>query len=259
MPRLTTLIALAVSLAVSIVALPARAESINVAAAISLKEALLEIAKQFKADTGHEVKLTFGSSGQLASQIAQGAPIDAFISAAHKQVDDLAKKDQADPATRRIIARNELVLIVPANAAADHSPARFEDLADTRYKRIAIGEPRTVPAGQYADQLLASLKLTDSIRDRLVYGANVRQVLDYVIRGEVPAGIVYRTDAKEAGDKVKVTTTADPKLHDPIEYPAVVITASRKKDPAQEFLKYLASEKAQNTFKSRGFSAPVGK
>jgi molybdate transport system substrate-binding protein len=250
MPRAHTLIALTLS---TILCAPATAESINVAAAISLKEALLEIAKQFQADTGHQVKLTFGSSGQLAAQIAQGAPIDAFISAANKQVDDLVKKQQADPATRRIIARNDLVLIVPAKAEKDHTPSRFEDLVDPRYKRVAIGEPKTVPAGQYASQLLDSLKITDSLKNRLVYGANVRQVLDYVTRNEVPAGIVYRTDAQEAPDKVKVTATADPKLHDPIEYPAVVVTASRKKDPAKQFLDYLTTEKAQTTLKARGF------
>jgi molybdate transport system substrate-binding protein len=92
-----------------------------------------------------------------------------------------------------------------------------------------------------------------------VYGANVRQVLDYVIRGEVPAGIVYRTDALESADKVKVAAAADPKLHDPIEYPAVIVSASRKKDPAKQFLDYLATDKAQKVFQSRGFSSVDGK
>jgi molybdate transport system substrate-binding protein len=229
-----------------------RAQTTNVAAAISLKEALGEIAGQYKADTGNEVKLTFGSSGQLAAQIAQGAPIDAFVSAAEKQVDDLVKRKQADAGSRRIVARNELVLIVPASASS--SPSRFDDLADPKWKRIAIGEPRTVPAGQYAAQVLESLKIAGAARDRLVYGANVRQVLDYVTRGEVAAGIVYRTDALEAGDKVKVVAAADPKLHEPIVYPAVVIAASRKQNVAKDFLDYLAGPKGQKILQARGFA-----
>jgi molybdate transport system substrate-binding protein len=228
-----------------------RAQTINVAAAISLKEALVEIADQYKTDTGNRVKLTFGSSGQLAAQIAQGAPIDAFISAANKQVDDLVKKKQADQDSRRVIARNELVLIVPASATA--VPGGFEDLADPRWKRIAIGEPKTVPAGQYAAQVLESLKIADATRGRLVYGANVRQVLDYATRGEVAAGIVYRTDALEAGDKVKIAAKADPGLHDPIVYPAVVITAGRNQKASRDFLDYLAGPKAQKILEAHRF------
>src|SRR4051812_43756680 len=186
---------------------PATADSITVAAAISLKDALTDIAQSYKSDTGETVQFTFASSGQLMAQIKNGAPIDAFISAAQSQVDDLAKANAIDDKTRRTIAGNALVLIVPA-VAKSPPPASFKDLADPRHKRIALGEPRTVPAGEYAAQPLAALKLTDTVKPRAVYGSNVRQVLDYVERGEVAAGIVYATDALAAGDKVRVVDRA---------------------------------------------------
>jgi molybdate transport system substrate-binding protein len=228
------------------------ADSINVAAAISLKESISQIAKSFEADTGHRVDFTFGASGQLMAQIKTGAPIDAFISAANKQVDDLDQLGLIDRATRRNIVGNALVLIVPADATANLSD--FKALAGANIKKLAIGEPKTVPAGQYAQQLLKKLDLEAKLSGRLVYGSNVRQVLDYVVRGEVTAGIVYATDAKEAGDKVKIAAVADPSTHDPIQYPAVVIKGTRKQDVALRFLDYLKTEKAIKTFEAAGFT-----
>ena len=160
-----------------------RAGSITVAAAVSLKEAVTEIARTYESQTGEHVEFTFGSSGQLMAQIKSGAPIDAFISAADKQLDELDKAGLIDPASRRVVAGNELVLIVPTGAA--NPPTRFEDLAGPDVKKLAIGEPKTVPAGQYAQQVLKHLSLEAKLGDRVVFGTNVRQVLAYVERGEV--------------------------------------------------------------------------
>jgi molybdate transport system substrate-binding protein len=243
---------------------PAVAEDIRVAAAISLKEAISQAAKAYEADTGRHVELTFGSSGQLAAQIKSGAPIDAFVSAANKQVDDLEKAGLVDAKSRRVIAGNELVLIVPANSTLTLSS--LKSLADDGVKKLAIGEPRTVPAGQYAQRVLAKLDVERKLAGRLVYGSNVRQVLDYVERGEVTAGIVYATDAKEAGaDKVKVVATADPATHEAIEYPAVVVKDSKHADAAAAFLDHLKSDRAGKIFQDKGFTrgddnaAPGGK
>jgi len=233
---------------------PATADSITVAAAISLKDALADIAKSYKSDTGEDVQLTFASSGQLMALIKSGAPIDVFVSAATRQVDDLARTKHVDDKTRRTIAANDLVLIVPANARS--APESFKDLADPKYKRIALGEPRTVPAGEYAAETLAALELTDAVKPRAVYANNVRQVLDYVERGEVAAGIVYATDARAAGDKVRVVDRADPATHTPILYPAAAVTASKKPAAAQKFLDYLTSDKAQKLLTARGFTKP---
>lgn len=233
---------------------PVNAEPVRAAVAISLKEALAEVAAAYKAEGRGEVAFTFGSSGQLQAQIEYGADIDAFISAAHKQVDELVTSKRADAGSRRVVAGNRLVLIVPPDAKSP--PGGFKDLANARYRRLAVGEPQSVPAGQYAIQALCSIGVADALKGRLVYGANVRQVLDYVERGEVDAGIVYATDAKESGAKVRVVEGADPKTHDPIEYPAVLVTSSGRRKEARSFLDYLASDKARAILEKRGFTTP---
>ena len=127
-------------------------------------------------------------------------------------------------------------------------------MADGRVKKIAIGQPKSVPAGQYAMQTLAKLKLDTAVAAKLVNGANVRQVLDYVQRGEVDAGFVYATDAQIAGAKVKVIATAPADSHDPIVYPAVVLAASKKQEAAKKFLDFLASPRAKAILRNRGFT-----
>src|SRR5262249_16230047 len=124
-------------------------------------------------------------------------------------------------------------------------------------KTVAIGEPKTVPAGEYAMQVLKKLGLADQLQRRLIYGENVRQVLSYVERGEVSAGIVYSTAAKESGDKVRVVATAKPDTHEPIVYPAIVIRASTKQDAARRFLDFLVSEKGRRILIENGFSVPT--
>ncbi len=132
-------------------------------------------------------------------------------------MDQAAAQKLIDPASRKTIAANALVLIVPADSKLDLS--RFEDLQKPEVKRLAMGEPKAVPAGEYATQTLKHLKLLDTLQPKIISGASVRQVLDYVERGEVDAGIVYATDAMQSGPKVRVIATADPSWHEPIHYP----------------------------------------
>jgi molybdate transport system substrate-binding protein len=230
------------------------AQTLRVAAAVSLREALEQVRDSFEHDTPYKLEFTFGGSGQLLAQIKSGAEIDAFISAANTQVDDLEKANLVSRGTRRAIAGNNMVLVVPAVAKVP--PRDFGALADLRFGRIAIGEPRTVPAGQYAMQVLTSLGLAEKVKDRIVYGANVRQVLTYVELGEVAAGMVYATDAKEAGEKVRVVATAAADSHQPIVYPAVVIKSSRQQSAALAFLDYLQTAGAQSVLSEKGFSPP---
>ncbi len=176
----------------------------------------------------------------LLGQIKAGAPVDLFISAADKQVNELIKDGLADAASRNVVARGRLALIVPAKQA--NAATSFKEVATDKVKRLAIGQPKTVPAGDYASQALAKADLSAAVSEKLVYGTNVRQVLDYVVRGEVDAGLVYATDAKDAGDAVKVVELIDPSLHDPIVYPAVVLKDAAHKDAADRFLKYLLSD-----------------
>lgn len=229
-------------------------QPLRVAAAISLQEVLGELARTYEDRSGQPVELTFGSSGQIAAQVASGAPIDLLISAAHSPLTDLAASGRVEMETARIIARNRLVLVVPAAAA--QAPTGFTDLASPTVRRLAVGQPETVPAGQYAQQVLGHLGLDETLRGRIVYATNVRQVLSYVLRAEVSAGIVYQTDVRAAGDGVRVVATADQAWHEPIEYPAVIVTAVQTHAEAQEFLEFLASPEATSILRARGFEAP---
>ncbi len=239
---------------VVVAATPAFADEIHIAAAISMKESLDEAATAFKAHTGNSVQFSYGSSGAMVAQIKSGSDTDIFISAAQKQMNDLDAAKLIEPATRRVLATNELVIIVPADSKI--LPSDFPALLQPTYKRIALGEPKTVPAGDYAIQVLKHLKLLDPLTDRLVYGANVRQVLVYVEHGEVDAGIVYRTDAKQAGNQVRVAATANTQDHAPIDYPAALLSASQHKKTAQQFLNFLATADAQKIFITHGFIIP---
>src|SRR5688500_6413926 len=193
-----------------LLAAPAWAETITVAAAVSLRDALSDVAAEFKSEAKHDVRFVFGSSGQLMAQVKNGAPIDLFISAADQQVDELLKDGLVLEGTRRIVAGNTLVLIVPAGAKSP--PTGVEDLAYSRHKRTGIGDPKPVPAGDYAMQLLRSLKTADPVAPRTIHGTNVRQVLGYVERGEVVAGIAYYTDALASGGTVQIGERGDDRL-----------------------------------------------
>ncbi|HEX3355429.1 MAG TPA: molybdate ABC transporter substrate-binding protein [Tepidisphaeraceae bacterium] len=233
----------------------ARADDINVAAAISLKESLEAIRPQYESSSGDHLKFTLASSGQLESQIENGAPIDLFLSAARKQVDDLKKAGKSETGTEAVVAGNAMVLIVPASAKS--APTSFQDLANPKFNRIAVGEPKSVPAGQYAQQVIQNLKLTDQLKGRLIYGLNVRQVLQYVQGGEVDAGMVYLSDAQEAGQQVKVVATADPGWHQPIEYWGVAVKGAAHEDAAKKFLAYLQTDQAHAILKAHGFAKPA--
>ena len=235
---------------------PVSAQSNNnllISAAASLKEALEEIKPLYQQSKPNvNINYNFGSSGALQQQIEQGAPADIFISAAKKQVDALEQKGLLVPGTRNIIAKNRLVLVVPKNVVGITS---FYSLKDAKVKKIAIGEPRSVPAVQYAQQVLEKLKIWSEIKSKLVFANNVRQVLAYVESGNADAGLVYITDAK-ISDKVKVVVTADEKYHSPIIYPLAVVKRSKNVDAAKEFSQFLSSNQAKTVFKKYGFILP---
>ena len=234
----------------------ARGESLTVSAAVSMKDALEEVALAYGKRSGAEVKLNFGSSGQIMTQIARGAPVDVFVSAADEQMDQLEREKLIDPRSRVAVAGNRLVLVVPRDLPGGFAgaPTSFEALAEKRIKRISIGHPDTVPAGKYAMQVLEKLGLSDIVRPRLVYGANVRQALSYVERGEVEAGIVYRTDTRAAKD-VHVIATADASWHEPIRYPAAVVSASKHREAAERFVVFLCGDEAQQILTRHGFTS----
>jgi molybdate transport system substrate-binding protein len=227
--------------------------SLLVSTAASLTDAMQEIKTNYQqSKPGVTINYNFGASGALLSQIQQGAPADIFISAGKKQVDTLEQSGQLVAGTRSILAKNRLVLIVPKSSVGVTS---FFNLARDNIKKIAIGEPRSVPAGQYAEQVLQKLGIYDKVKAKFVYANNVRQVLAAVESGNADAGLVYRTDAA-ISKKVKTVVAADEKYHSPIIYPMGVLKQSKNVAAATEFAQYLSSEQAKAVLKKYGFILP---
>jgi molybdate transport system substrate-binding protein len=224
-----------------------------ISAAASLKDVLEEIKPLYQQSQPNvKISYNFGASGALEQQIEQGAPADIFISAAKKQVDALEQKNLLVPGTRTVIAKNRLVLVVPNNVSRVSS---FYNLKDAKVEKIAIGEPRSVPAGQYAQQVLEKLKIWELVKPKLVYTKNVRQVLASVESGNADAGLVYVTDAK-ISKNAKVVVGADEKYHSAIIYPLAVIKRSKNPDPARNFSQFLSSDQAKGIFKKYAFILP---
>lgn len=231
----------------------AQSTNLLVSAAASMKDVMEEVKPLYQQSQGKiKINYNFGASGALQRQIEQGAPVDIFISAAKKQVDGLESKNLLLPASRAVIAKNRLVLVVPANTSSINS---FYNLPDAKVRKIAIGEPRSVPAGQYAQQLLQRLNLWDKLKSKLVYAKNVRQVLASVESGNADAGLVYATDAR-ISNKVKVVVVADEKYHSAIIYPLAILKRSQKVDAAKNFTEFLSSEPAKAVFRKYGFVLP---
>jgi molybdate transport system substrate-binding protein len=173
---------------------PISTHEITVSAAISLKNAFEEIGKIFmQKHPGTKVIFNFAGSGALARQIETGAPVDVFASAAQKDMDDLGKRDLIVVNSRKDFAKNGVVLVKPARSTIPLQT--LTDLQKKEIRKIAIGNPKTVPAGRYAEEALRHHNLWDALKDKLIFAENVRQVLDYVARNEVDAGLVYSTDA----------------------------------------------------------------
>ncbi len=224
-----------------------------VSAAASLKETMEEIKTVYQqSKPGVNINYNFGASGALLQQIQQGAPADIFISAGKKQVDTLEQAGQLLGGTRAVLAKNRLVLVVPKNVAGVTS---FYNLTGDNIKKIAIGEPRSVPAGQYGEQVLKKLGIFEKVKSKLVYANNVRQVIAAVESGNADAGLVYRTDAK-ISDKVKIVVAADEKYHSPIIYPMAVLKSSKNAAAAKDFVQFLTSEQAKGVLTKYGFLLP---
>jgi molybdate transport system substrate-binding protein len=232
-----------------------QAQELMFSVAISMKDVVEELGRGFaSARPGVKLLYNFGSSGELQKQIEAGAPVDLFISAAQRQMDELGKKGLIVAASRKVFARNLVTVIKPADSKVDL--AKPADLLDARVTKIVIGNPKTVPAGQYAEESLRALGLWERLQPRLVFAENVRQALDYVARGEVDAGVVYTTDAATRGLQVKEAFRPPDDTYRPVLYPAAVIAASKHGALAQAFLDLLTSRAGQATLGRFGFQPP---
>jgi molybdate transport system substrate-binding protein len=228
-------------------------QELIVSAAASLTNAFENLGKQFEtANPGVKVILNFGASGALLQQIDKGAPVDVFASADQKTMDQAKEKSLILSDTRKDFVSNGLVLIVPKDAKL--TVKAVKDLSDAKIARIAMGNPETVPAGRYAQEVLSKAGLWEALKPKLIFAENVRQALDYVTRGEVDAGFVFATDAAVAKDKIQVAAVAE--KHQPIRYPVAVVAATKKNDLSQRFIDFLLGIQGQGILARYGFGKP---
>jgi len=245
---------LAVIVTLAVTPVTAGAEELTLSVAISMKDAVQELGARFARERpGTVLRYNFGGSGELQKQIEAGAPVDLFVSAAARQMDELEARGLVVPATRRVFASNVLVAVKPVDSTVDL--AKPADLLGARVQRIVIGNPKTVPVGQYTEESLRALGLWERVQAKLVLAENVRQALEYVARGEVDAGFVYTTDALRA-DRVKEAFRPAEDTYRPVTYPVAVVKDARQPALARAFIDLLVSAAGQAVLSRRGFQPP---
>lgn len=229
-----------------------RAGELTVSAAASLKDVITASTRAYqKMHPGVKVRLNFASSGTLQRQIEAGAPVDVFASAADKNMDELAAQRLIVPSTRRVLAGNSLVLIVPKNGGLPLR--RFKDVLAKSVTRVAVGGP-SVPAGMRAQEVFTKLGIWPQVLRKAIRAKDVRAVLTQVELGNVEAGVVYRTDAA-ISSKVRVVAVAPDSMHKPIRYPVAVLKSSHNRAEAERFTRFLSGARAKTLFRKYGFTA----
>lgn len=228
---------------------------LTVFAAASLKESLDEAASAYQRASGTPVQVSYAASSTLARQVEQGAPADVFVSADQEWMDYLQQRKLIDPAMRRDLLGNTLVLVAPAASTAQVDLRKHGALlaALGAQGRLAVGQTASVPAGKYARAALQALGQWDAVQPRLAESESVRSALMLVARGETPLGIVYGSDA-QAEPKVRVVATFPADSHAPIVYPVAPLRASAHAKAAAEFVRWLRTPPAQAIFRRHGFS-----
>jgi molybdate transport system substrate-binding protein len=226
--------------------------SIEVFAAASLTDVLPRVADAWRGASGATATFSFESSSTLAKAVESGQPADVFVAADVDWMDYLDEAGLLVPGSRRDLAGNRLVAVVPVGAA--QAPTSATDLTNAdAWPRLAMAGDN-VPAGKYGRAALASAGVWDAVAARVVRGANVRAALTWVATGEAEVGVVYATDAL-AEPKVRVALTFPRDAHPPIVYPAAVL-ATADAPRASSFLAFCEGPVAKQIFADAGFSAP---
>ncbi len=226
--------------------------AITFSAAKSLTECLPEVAELYSKEHPEiRIAFNFGSSGSMRQQIEEGAEVDLYMPAGKKDVDALKDKGMLLDDTLRNVLGNQLALVVPSDSALQI--AGFQELTKEGIKKLAVGEPGSVPAGKYAEETLTNLGILDAVKAKIVYAKDVREVLAWVATGNADAGVVYITEAK-ASDKVKVIAIADEASHSPIVYPGAVLKASKHPAEAKAFLDFISSQESKAIFDRYGYT-----
>lgn len=225
--------------------------TILIAAAASMEKSLEELIPQFEEKYPWiTVEGTYDSSGKLQTQIEEGLDADIFLSAAMKQMNALRDENMIDTDSIVELLENKVVLIVPTGV--ESKVTSFEDILNAN--TIAIGDPESVPAGQYAKKVFDSLEIYDQVAGKASFGTNVTEVLNWVAEGSADAGVVYKTDAATT-DKVTIVSEApEGSLDEKVVYPIGIATASEKKEAAGLFVEYLKGEEGTSLLEKYGFS-----
>ncbi|MGW8442792.1 molybdate ABC transporter substrate-binding protein [Paenibacillus sp. S33] len=227
---------------------------LTISAAASLTDALKEIQHSYESThTGIKLNFNFGGSGALEKQIEQGAPSDLFLSASTKNMKSLVDQQLIDTKKQKTWLTNELVAVSPADGTMNI--ASVTDLTKKEVKKVAIGIPESVPAGNYAQEALTKAKLWDTLQSKLVQAKDVRQVLQYVETGNADVGFVYKTDALTS-QKAKIAFEVNPKTYSPVEYPIGIVKATKHIQEAEDFYAYLQSQESLNIMDKYGFTIP---
>ena len=225
----------------------ATAAEVNLSVAASLKEVINELAGSFaRNNPGVKFVKNYGASGHLVKQIENGAPADIFISANLEWMDYLKNKNLADNASIGTFTYNTLVF-----AGSPGKAASMQDL--TKLEKIAIGSPKSVPAGEYAVEALKRAGIDRQMGKKLVYAKDVRECLLYAERGEVDGAFVYKTDAMLA-KQARILFSVPQELYPRVTYPMALTVAGARNRDAAAFFAYLHSNYARAVLAKYGFS-----
>jgi molybdate transport system substrate-binding protein len=227
----------------------AQSAEVHVFAAVSLTDALKEIGAAYRAEGGTKISFNFAASNTLARQIEEGAPADVFISADEPQMNRLQNGNHIVAESRRAVLSNTLAVI--ALAESQLAAASAADLA-AQVGRLAVADPRLVPAGVYARSYLERARVWEQIAPKVIPLENVRAVLAAVESGNVDAGFVYQTDAALT-KKCRIIFQVPAADAPPIRYPAALVHSSKQQVEAAKFLDFLRSDAARAVFEKYGF------
>ncbi len=227
----------------------ARPASIRIAAASDLRNACPKLTERFEQKTGIKVTSTFGASGQLAAQIAQGAPFDLFLAANQSFVDDLAAKGLIEAASVRPYARGSLVLAVYRDFA--DQIRSLEDLTKPIVKKIALANPETAPYGKAGKQALERAGLLKQLEPKIVLAESVGQALIYAQKGDAEAALIGRAIAGAAEIRV-VEIDAD--LYTPIIQALGIVNSSKQTAEARAFAEFVLGEDGQRILAEFGLA-----
>jgi molybdate transport system substrate-binding protein len=226
-------------------------KTVRIAAASDLTKAFTELAKEFESRTKIHAKLTFGSSGLLSTQIVEGAPFFLFAAANKDFVTKVVSAGKCDGTTAKLYARGRIVVWTGKGVIP---PVKLGDLADARFKRIAIANPEHAPYGVAAKQALQTVGLWSALANRLVYAENISTTMQWARDGNADASIVALSLAvvSDGGAYLPI----DPNLHDPLDQQLVICGNGPEADAARQFADFVASREGREVMTRYGFVLP---